>query len=159
MAKISESVELVVKDTVAVISVDNPPVNALSSHVRDGLYEGVRKADGDNSVSAILIVCKGRTYIAGADIREFGQPPAGASLFDVLDAIESASKPVISSIHGTAFGGGLETALSCHFRVAVDSAQFGLPEVKLGLLPGAGGTQRFAASCRCQKIAADDDIR
>ena len=151
MVKISDTVELDVNDGVAVISIDNPPVNALSESVRDGLHEAVVKADGDDSAKAILIICKGRTYIAGADIREFGQPPSGKRLFDVHDVIENASKPVISTIHGTALGGGLETALCCHFRVAVDSAQFGLPEVKLGLLPGAGGTQRLPRIVGVQK--------
>ncbi len=151
MVKIGDTVELDVNDGVAVISIDNPPVNALSESVRDGLHEAVVKADGDDSAKAILIICKGRTYIAGADIREFGQPPSGKRLFDVHDVIENASKPVISTIHGTALGGGLETALCCHFRVAVDSAQFGLPEVKLGLLPGAGGTQRLPRIVGVQK--------
>jgi 3-hydroxyacyl-CoA dehydrogenase len=118
-------------------------VNALSRGVRDGLLEGVTRADADASVEAILVLCAGRTYIAGADIREFGQAAGGASLIAVHEALEGASKPTISAIHGTALGGGLETALACHFRVAVDSARFGLPEVKLGLLPGAGGTQRL----------------
>ena len=143
MAKTSDTVELDVTNGVAIVSIDNPPVNALSKSVRDGLYEAVVKSDGDESVTAILIICKGRTYIAGADIREFGQPPSGTPLFDVHNVIENASKPVISAIHGTALGGGLETALCCHFRLAVDSARFGLPEVHLGLLPGAGGTQRL----------------
>jgi len=151
MAKISDTVALDVEHGVAIVSIDNPPVNALSRSVRDGLHQAVVKADGDDSVTAVLIICKGRTYIAGADIREFGQPPSGTPLFDVHDAIESASKPVISTIHGTALGGGLETALCCHFRVAVDSAQFGLPEVKLGLLPGAGGTQRLPRIVGVQK--------
>jgi 3-hydroxyacyl-CoA dehydrogenase len=102
-------------------------------------------------IKAILIICKGRTYIAGADIREFGMPPKGPSLPEVQAVIEGASKPVVSAIHGTALGGGLETALCCHFRVAVSSAQFGLPEVKLGLLPGAGGTQRLPRVVGVQK--------
>ena len=100
---------------------------------------------------AILIHCKGRTYIAGADIREFGAAAGGASLIDVQNALENSSKPTLSAIHGTALGGGLETALSCHFRVALDSARFGLPEVKLGLLPGAGGTQRLPRVVGVQK--------
>jgi 3-hydroxyacyl-CoA dehydrogenase len=151
IVKKSDTVELDVTDGVAVITIDNPPVNALSRSVRDGLHEAVVTADGDDSATSILIICKGRTYFAGADIREFGKPPSGTSLFDVHNAIESASKPVISTIHGTALGGGLETALCCHFRVAVDSAQFGLPEVKLGLLPGAGGTQRLPRIVGVQK--------
>jgi len=143
MATITDMVDMETRDDVAVVSVDNPPVNALSEGVRTGLYKAVTQADADDAVKAILIICRGRTYIAGADIREFGKPPKGKPLPEVHLAIESASKPVISAIHGTALGGGLETALCCHFRVAVSSAQFGLPEVKLGLLPGAGGTQRL----------------
>jgi len=143
MAQITDMVSMETEDSIAVVTIDNPPVNALSEGVRTGLYEAVSQANTDDSVVAVLILCAGRTYIAGADIREFGQPPSGRSLIEVQDVIENASKPVISAIHGTAFGGGLETALVCHYRVANDSAKFGLPEVKLGLLPGAGGTQRL----------------
>ena len=143
MTAITDMVDMETRDDVAVVFVDNPPVNALSEGVRTGLYEAVTTADADDAVKAILIICKGRTYIAGADIREFGKPLTGKPLPEVHAAIEGASKPVVSAIHGTALGGGLETALCCHFRVAVSSAQFGLPEVKLGLLPGAGGTQRL----------------
>lgn len=143
MTKISETVDLEIKDGMAIVSIDNPPVNALSASVRDGIHDAVRQADQDDSAQAILLICHGRTYIAGADIREFGKPPTGTRLFDVHDALESASKPTISAIHGTALGGGLETALFSHFRVAVPSAKLGLPEVKLGILPGAGGTQRM----------------
>ncbi len=151
MAQITDMVSMETEDGIAVVTVDNPPVNALSAGVRTGLYEAVTQADADDSVKAILIMCAGRTYIAGADIREFGQAAGGAPLSDAHAAIENASKPVVSSIHGTAFGGGLETALMCHFRVAVPSAQFGLPEVKLGLLPGAGGTQRLPRVVGVQK--------
>lgn len=143
MVAITDMVDMETRDGVAVVTVDNPPVNALSEGVRTGLYEAVTGADADDAIQSILIICKGRTYIAGADIREFGKPPSGKQLPEVHAAIEGASKPVISAIHGTALGGGLETALCCHFRVAVPTAQFGLPEVKLGLLPGAGGTQRL----------------
>lgn len=143
MTQLSQSVELDIQDGIAVVSINNPPVNALSFHVRDGLLAGINEAEELEEVRATLLICKGNTYIAGADIREFGQKPQGAHLFDVHDALEQARKPVVSAIHGTAFGGGLETALCCHFRVAVESAQFGFPEVKLGLLPGAGGTQRL----------------
>jgi 3-hydroxyacyl-CoA dehydrogenase len=143
MAQITDMVSMETEDGVAVVTIDNPPVNALSEGVRTGLYEAVTQADADDSVNAILIMCAGRTYIAGADIKEFGQPPKGKTLHEVHNVIESASKPVVSSIHGTAFGGGLETALVCHYRVGIASAKFGLPEVKLGLLPGAGGTQRL----------------
>ncbi len=143
MTQITDMVSMETDGDVAVITVDNPPVNALSAGVRTGLFEAVTQADADDAVKSILIICAGRTYIAGADIKEFGQAPQGTPLNEVQSAIENASKPVVSTIHGTALGGGLETALVCHYRVAVDSAKFGLPEVKLGLLPGAGGTQRL----------------
>ncbi len=128
---------------VGVITLNSPPVNALSAGVRDGLAGGMAAGLADAGAKAIVIVCEGRTFIAGADITEFGGPQRGASLFDVQDAIEGSSKPVIAAIHGTALGGGLEVALACHYRVAVPSARCGLPEVNLGLLPGAGGTQRL----------------
>jgi 3-hydroxyacyl-CoA dehydrogenase len=143
MTAITRSVELEARQDVGVLLVDNPPVNALSQHVREGLLEGVRRAAADPEVRAIVLGCRGRTFIAGADITEFGKPPQSPSLWETLDAIEASNKPVIAAIHGTALGGGLEVALVCHYRVAVPSARFGLPEVKLGLLPGAGGTQRL----------------
>ena len=111
--------------------------------VRDGLADGFRQAIADSGVKAIVLVCDGKTFIAGADISEFGKAPKGASLFDVQNAIENSPKPVVAAIHGTALGGGLEVALCCHYRVAVPSARCGLPEVNIGLLPGAGGTQRL----------------
>lgn len=128
---------------IGIITVDYPPVNALSHGVRSGIMNGIKALDGDQSVNAIVLLCNGRTFIAGADITEFGKPPKEPGLRDVQVAIEYASKPVVAAIHGTALGGGLETALACHYRVAVPSAKVGLPEVKLGLLPGAGGTQRL----------------
>ncbi len=128
---------------VAVIEVNNPPVNTLSQAVRAGLLAAVREADADVSVRAIVIRCQGRTFIAGADISEFDQPPQSPHLPEVTEAIENCSKPVIAAIHGTALGGGFEIALACHYRVAASDAKVGLPEVKLGLLPGAGGTQRL----------------
>lgn len=128
---------------VAVIIVNNPPVNALSWHVRQGLEDHFGAALADDSVKAIVLRCAGATFIAGADISEFGKPPRGPDFNAVLNSIEAASKPVVAAIHGTALGGGLETALVCHYRVAVPSAKLGVPEVKLGLLPGAGGTQRL----------------
>ncbi|MCZ6671956.1 MAG: 3-hydroxyacyl-CoA dehydrogenase NAD-binding domain-containing protein [Verrucomicrobia bacterium] len=143
MAAITDMVDLEIQDGVAVVRIDNPPVNALSEGVRNGLFEAVQKADADDNAKAILIICSGRTYIAGADIKEFGKPHRGVVLFNVQDVIEGASKPVVSTIHGTCLGGGLETAICCHYRVAVASARFGFPEVKLGILPGAGGTQRL----------------
>jgi 3-hydroxyacyl-CoA dehydrogenase len=136
---------------VGVITLNSPPVNALSAGVRDGLAEGMKAAIADVAAKAILIICEGRTFIAGADITEFGGAQKGASLFDVQNAIEGAPKPVIAAIHGTALGGGLEVALTCHYRVAVPSARCGLPEVNLGLLPGAGGTQRLPRIVGVQK--------
>jgi 3-hydroxyacyl-CoA dehydrogenase len=128
-------------DNIGVISVRNPPVNALAQGVREGILNAVTAAQGDAS-EAIVLRCEGRTFIAGADITEFGKPPREPSLPAVLTAIENSSKPVIAAIHGTALGGGFEVALACHYRCAIASAKVGLPEVKLGLLPGAGGTQR-----------------
>jgi 3-hydroxyacyl-CoA dehydrogenase len=143
VAAINAVTDLTIEGDVAVLTLDSPPVNALSAAVRDGLARGLDRALEEDSVRALVLICAGRTFIAGADISEFGKPPQGVSLLDVLDAIEASTKPVIAAIHGTALGGGLETALSCNYRVAVPSAKFGVPEVKLGLLPGAGGTQRL----------------
>jgi 3-hydroxyacyl-CoA dehydrogenase len=143
MAAINPVVDLTLEGEVAVITVNSPPVNALSAAVRDGIREALDKAAGDASAKAIVIACAGRTFIAGADIREFGKPPQGIPLPELCDIIENSAKPVVAAIHGTALGGGLEVALSCHSRVAVPSAKCGLPEVKLGLIPGAGGTQRL----------------
>jgi len=137
------SVTLEKDGDVAVIIVNNPPVNALSWHVRQGLEDNFGAALADDSVKAIVLRCAGGTFIAGADISEFGKPPRGPDFNAVLNSIEAASKPVVAAIHGTALGGGLETALVCHYRIAVPSAKLGVPEVKLGLLPGAGGTQRL----------------
>ena len=129
-------------DKIGVISVNNPPVNALSQAVREGILDAVTTAQGDAS-EAIVLHCEGRTFIAGADIKEFGKPPKEPGLPSILSAMENSSKPVIAAIHGTALGGGFEVALACHYRCAIASAKVGLPEVKLGLLPGAGGTQRL----------------
>ncbi|WP_028879689.1 3-hydroxyacyl-CoA dehydrogenase NAD-binding domain-containing protein [Terasakiella pusilla] len=128
-------------EDIGIITVNNPPVNALSHAVRDGLQKAVQTAQTDDS-KAILILCEGKTFIAGADISEFGQPPKAPLLPDVMTTIEQSQKPVVAALHGTALGGGFEIALSCHYRCAVPSAKVGLPEIKLGLLPGAGGTQR-----------------
>ncbi|CAN1487744.1 multifunctional fatty acid oxidation complex subunit alpha [Sphingomonadaceae bacterium] len=128
---------------VLILSVNNPPVNALSWHVRQGISDGIEQGLKDDGVKAIVIRCEGQTFIAGADITEFGKPPQGPDFNSVLNTIEMATKPVVAAIHGTALGGGLETTLVCHYRIAVPSAKLGVPEVKLGLLPGAGGTQRL----------------
>lgn len=130
-------------DGIGVITINSPPVNALGYNTRVALDEGFRKFGADDAVKAIVLACAGRTFFAGADISEFGQPPRAPDLRDVLDLIENTAKPVIAAIHGTALGGGYELALVCHHRIAVPSAKVGLPEVKLGLLPGAGGTQRL----------------
>ena len=128
---------------ILVIVVNNPPVNALSWHVRQGLSDGIEQGLNDSEIEAMVLRCDGSTFIAGADITEFGKPPQGPDFNQVLRSIESATKPIVGAIHGTALGGGLETALVCHYRIAVPSAKLGVPEVKLGLLPGAGGTQRL----------------
>ena len=128
-------------DNIGVITIDSPPVNALSQAVRQGIMDALDVADSDAS-EAVLIICDGRTFIAGADISEFGKPLLDPWLPEVVNRIEATAKPVVAAIHGTALGGGFEVALSAHYRCAVATAKVGLPEVKLGLLPGAGGTQR-----------------
>ena len=128
---------------VLLITIDNPPVNALGVDVRRALAAAIDAADADEAVHAVLIVGAGRNFIAGADIREFGKPPQPPALPDVCNRIEASEKPVIAAIHGAALGGGLEVALAAHYRLAVAGAKLGLPEVQLGLLPGAGGTQRL----------------
>ena len=143
MAALTESVSIENEGAVAVITVNNPPVNALSHHVRTGIVDGMAAAAADDSVTSIVLICDGRTFIAGADITEFGGAAQGKSLQEAQAAMENSTKPVVAAIHGTALGGGLETAMAAHYRVGVASAKFGLPEVKLGLLPGAGGTQRL----------------
>ena len=143
MTAINSVVSLSVENGVAVVSINSPPVNALSVAVRDGLAMAFQRVLGDAAIQAIVLICEGKTFIAGADIAGFGKPPQGANLLEVLTAIEGAPQHVVAAIHGTALGGGFEVALACHYRVAVPSAKCGLPEVKLGLLPGAGGTQRL----------------
>ena len=143
MAAINSVADLAIEGEVALVTINSPPVNALSQAVRDGLNRGVEEAEANSAVKAIIIICDGRTFIAGADISEFGKPQAPPYLPEVLIAIENASKPVIAALHGTALGGGFEVALTAHYRIAVPSAKCGLPEIKLGLIPGAGGTQRL----------------
>jgi 3-hydroxyacyl-CoA dehydrogenase len=143
MGSINASVDLRRDGEIAVVTVDNPPVNALKHEVRAGLAEALRQARDDGAFNAVVIACAGRTFFAGADITEFGKPPQAPSLHGVIAAIEAMPKPVVAALHGTALGGGFELALACHFRVATPGARVGLPEVKLGLLPGAGGTQRL----------------
>lgn len=142
-SKMSEIVSLELRDSIALIKVNNPPVNALSYLVRKGLIDCITQADENTKVKAIVLYCLGRTYFAGADITEFGKPMQSPSLPEALSFIDTVSKPIITALHGTALGGGLEVALTCHYRVANSSTKVGLPEVHLGLLPGAGGTQRL----------------
>ena len=176
MTSINDVTTIEKDENISIITLNSPPVNALSAIVREGLYKGITKARNDKETEAIIIICEGRTFIAGADISEFGKEPKGPSLFEVQEFIEDSNKPVIAAIHGTALGGGLEVALTCHYRIAVPSAKCGLPEVNLGLLPGAGGTQRLprvvgvekalqmvtsgqhVSTKECQKIGLVDEI-
>ncbi len=144
----SELVNLSKDGDIAVVTINNPPVNALSPGVPEGILESVQAAEKDDSVKGIVLIGGGRTFIAGADIKEFGKITAGkkergVGFNEILKVVEDCSKPIVAAVHGTAFGGGLETAMACHYRVAVPSAKVGQPEVKLGIIPGAGGTQRL----------------
>ena len=132
-----------VRGNIALMTIDNPPVNPLSSGVRQGLYDGLSKALSDDDVAAIVLTGAGRAFIAGADISEFGGKRQGPSLPDCLTAMDNSSKPIVAAINGTAFGGGLEGALGCHYRGIAPTAPVGVPEVKLGLLPGAGAPVPF----------------
>jgi 3-hydroxyacyl-CoA dehydrogenase len=137
------AVNYTTEGSVCILTVDNPPVNVLSHAVRTGLYDGITRANADPAVKAVVLMCAGRTFIAGADITEFGAPLKDPRLRHVQQAIEAASKPVVAAIHGTALGGGLELAMACHWRIAKRDAKVGLPEVNIGVIPGAGGTQRL----------------
>ncbi len=144
----SNLVNYQIEQHIAVLTVENPPVNALSPGVPEGIGEGLRKANEDASIRAVVLIGGGRTFIAGADIREFekihsGQGGGLGAIMTLLEQLEDSAKPVVAAIHGTAFGGGLEVAMACHYRVAVASAQVGQPEVKLGIIPGGEGTQRL----------------
>ena len=145
MKELSQSVSYQLKDGVAVLISNNPPVNAMSYHVRQGLVDGLEMAENDENAWAVVLHCEGRTFFPGMDITEFANPnvPEAPGITEVIKKLEGASKPVIAAIHGTALGGGFETALGCHYRVAAPSAKLGLPEVKLGIIPGAGGTVRL----------------
>jgi 3-hydroxyacyl-CoA dehydrogenase len=153
MAAINSVTDYARAGDIAVLTLNSPPVNALSANVRDGLRDGAAKAAADPEVKALVIICDGRTFIAGADISEFGKPPKGATLNELEATLEGSPKPVIAAIHGTALGGGLEVAMMCHYRVAVPSAKFGQPEIKLGIIPGAGGTQRLPRLIGVEKAA------
>src|SRR5258708_1337816 len=148
MKTMSDLVSFSTDGGIGVIIINNPPVNALRPGVPEGILAAVAAAETDDSVKALVLIGSGRTFIAGADIREFGKITSGErkdkfSLTELMLAMEDSSKPLICAIHGTAFGGGLEVAMGAHYRVAVPSAQVGQPEVKLGLIPGAAGTERL----------------
>ena len=139
----ASAVQLRVGGGVGVVVIDYPPVNALGADVRAGLLEALARCREDDSVLCVVLRGARGSFVAGADIREFGQPPKPPSAIEVFAAIENMNKPVVAVIEGVALGGGLELALVCHYRLAVAGARLGLPEIKLGLLPGAGGTQRL----------------
>ena len=128
---------------IAILTIDNPPVNATGQAVRAGLVRAADAIAADPEIRGVVLVCAGRTFVAGADVTEFGQAPAAPSLRDVIAAIEGLAKPVVAVLHGTALGGGLELALGCHYRLIDPLGAVGLPEVTLGIIPGAGGTQRL----------------
>src|ERR1700730_16233524 len=150
---------------IGIITINNPRVTALSPGVPEGILAAVQSSQKDDSVKAVVLIGGGRTFIAGADIKEFGKITSGQKKAEIglnttLQAIEDYPKPIVCAIHGTAFGGGLETAMACHYRVAVPSAQIGQPEVKLGLIPGAGGTQRLprlAGAAKAAEMCASGD--
>ena len=150
----SDLVQLRRDGNIGVIIVDNPPVNALKHEVRAKLVDALGKAREDASIEAVVLTCAGRTFIAGADISEFGKPPRTPTTIDVITTIEPMSKPVIAAMHGTPLGGGLEVALGCHYRIAAPGTRLGLPEIKLGLMPGAGGTQRLPRLIGIEKALA-----
>jgi 3-hydroxyacyl-CoA dehydrogenase len=143
MTLVNNVVSTEVRGEVGLLLVDSPPVNALSHAVREGLVAGLAELNADAAVKIVVLACRGRTFFAGADITEFGKPKRDPILQQVIAILEASPKPLVAAMHGTALGGGLEVALGCHFRVAVPSARMGLPEINLGIIPGAGGTQRL----------------
>jgi 3-hydroxyacyl-CoA dehydrogenase len=145
---VTENLVQVTRDSdIAVITIDNPPVNALSPGVPEGIAEALERIANDDEVKAAVIMGADKTFVAGADIKEFGKitsgRPRSAGLLPLLLQMEDSRKPIVAAIHGSAFGGGLELAMAAHYRVAHPAAQVGQPEVKLGIIPGAGGTQRL----------------
>lgn len=141
----TQFVTLVRHGNVGLVTIDNPPVNALSHVVRIELRDVLTSAARDPEVEALVIACAGRTFVAGADIKEFGRPPLAPDLPEVIEFVDTLDKPVVAALHGTALGGGLELALACDLILCSDRARFGQPEVNLGLIPGFGGTFRLAA--------------
>lgn len=139
----SATVSATTRNGILVVTIDNPPVNATSADVRLGLSRALAHAEAEGAISGVIISGAGKTFIGGADIKEFGKPPVEPTLPDVIERIEALSKPVVAMLNGAALGGGLELALACHYRIASPTALLGLPEVKLGIVPGAGGTQRL----------------
>lgn len=138
----SEMVAFTTYGPIAEALIDNPPVNAASHGVRAGLADAIRRTEADPALKALVIRCAGKTFIAGADIKEFGKPIADPGLPEVMQMMDRATKPIVAAVHGTVLGGGFEVALACHYRIAAPGTKFGFPEVKLGLMPGGGGTQR-----------------
>ena len=138
----SASVTGRIEDGVLLVVIDNPPVNAASADMRTALFEAIHISGRSDEIRAVVITGAGRTFVGGADIREFGAPPVKPLLPAVIAAIEDSAKPVVAAINGAALGGGCEIALACHYRIASEAAKFGLPEVKLGVVPGAGGSHR-----------------
>src|SRR5207244_7351946 len=139
----SEVAPYAVRDGVAVITLNNPPVNGLGNALRAGILQGLQRAEGDAQAKAVVLIGSQKAFSGGADIREFGKPRAKPDLPDVNEFQDAMKKPLVAAIGGFALGGGLELALACHYRIAAPKAQLGLPEVKLGILPGSGGTQRL----------------
>src|SRR5258708_10996177 len=140
-AAMNELVRLERQAEIAILTIDNPPINASAHPVRAALMQAIGAIAADDSVRGVLLACAGRTFVAGADINEFAQPPQQPLLRDVCNALESLPIPVVAVLHGTALGGGFAIALACHYRVIEPQGSVGLPEVTLGLIPGAGGTQ------------------
>lgn len=139
----SATVSATTRNGILVVTIDNPPVNATSADVRLGLSRALAHAEAEGAISGVVITGAGKTFVGGADIKEFGKPAIEPILPEVIETIEALSKPVVAALNGAALGGGLELALACHYRIASPAAQLGLPEVKLGIVPGAGGTQRL----------------
>ena len=136
----SDPVSLSMDGDIAVVTIDSPPVNAINQPIRAGLQREFETAIADDAVKAVLLTCAGRTFAAGADLKEFDEPIEEPGYHDVFRLIENSPKPVIAAMHGTALGAGLEITLACHYRCAGKSARVGLPEVSLGIIPGAGGS-------------------